>query len=180
MRIFLVGFMGAGKTTVGRKLARKLDHDFYDTDHVFEEKFRYTIYNFFEHFGEDMFRKLEYGVLQDLIRNTSDVVISTGGGTPCFYDNMDIMNRSGITVYLTMHKSSLKQRLIRSKRPRPALKGMSEEHMEKYIDELLDRRESYYSLARITVKGENCNVDDLCREIVDLGNANGHKAGGVG
>ena len=98
-RVFIVGYMGSGKTTVGRQLARSLSLQFIDLDAFIEGKYRKTISQLFEERGEDDFRKLERQALLE-VAEFENVVISTGGGTPCFFDNMALMNRSGTTVYL--------------------------------------------------------------------------------
>lgn len=165
MKIFLVGFMGAGKTTIGRRLAKGLDFEFYDSDLYFEEKFHFSIYNFFEVFGEHKFREFERDILQELFENNNDAIISTGGGTACFYDNMKLMNEEGITVYVKMHLKSLKHRLLNAKRPRPAIQGLNENEMQLFIKKLLTEREQFYKQAKIVVKGEDCNIPGLIAKI---------------
>lgn len=165
MKIFLVGFMGAGKTTIGRKLARALDFEFYDSDLYFEEKFHFSIYKFFEVFGEQKFREFERDILMELFENNQDMIISTGGGTACFYENMKLMNGEGITVYVKMHLKSLKHRLLNAKRPRPAIHGLNENEMELFIKRLLTEREKFYEQAKIVVKGEDCDISDLVGKI---------------
>ena len=165
MKIFLVGFMGAGKTTLGRKLASKLDCNFYDTDHYFEEKYHFSIFNFFDFFGEEKFREMEREILHELINDKDAAVISTGGGAACFFNNMEFMNKNGITVYIKLHPNSLKQRLLQSKRRRPAVKGLNEEEMEMYINKLLAGRDEYYSKSKVIVKGEDCKVNDIMVEL---------------
>lgn len=157
--------MGAGKTTLGRKLASKLRCKFYDTDHYFEEKYHFSIFNFFEFFGEEKFREMEREILHELIRDKDDVVISTGGGAACFFNNMEMMNKNGITVYVKLHPNSLKQRLLQSKRRRPAVKDLNEEEMELYIKRLLSERDEFYNRSQIIVKGENCDVNDILKEL---------------
>lgn len=157
--------MGAGKTTLGRRLAGKLNYKFYDTDQYFEEKYHFSIYNFFEFFGEKKFREMEKEILKELIEDQDNAVISTGGGAACFFDNMDVMNNAGVTVYVKLHANSLKHRLLRSKRRRPAVKGLNEKEMELYIKRLLAERDGYYSKAMITVKGEDCKVNDIVVEL---------------
>jgi shikimate kinase len=161
MRIFIVGFMGAGKTTVGRRLAKRLKYQFIDLDELFEQKFHYSIANFFDHFGEEKFREIEHELLKETLENNDDVVISTGGGTPCFYDNMDLMNESGLTLYIKMHEDSLKHRLIRSKRRRPVLPGLEEDEMEIFISKLMEVREPIYDKAKVKVKGEDLKVEHI-------------------
>ncbi|MBU2651237.1 MAG: shikimate kinase [Bacteroidetes bacterium] len=161
MRVFLIGFMGAGKTTIGRRLASRLNYDFYDTDLYFEEKYHYSIQNFFAHFGEEKFREMERDILHEVISITQNAVISTGGGTPCFYGNMDVMKNSGLTVYLRMKQGALKHRLEHSKRRRPGLDTLNEPELIAYIEKLMSFREKFYESAHISVDGENCKIDDM-------------------
>ncbi len=161
MKIFLIGFMGAGKTTIGRRLANRLGYEFYDTDLFFEEKYHFTIQRFFEQFGEDKFRELEKDVLHELLQLADKAVISTGGGTPCFFDNMEVMKRNGLTVYITMKYGALKNRLLHSKKRRPGVQQLNETELMKFIEELMKFREEYYKKAHISVLGENCNVHEL-------------------
>lgn len=161
MLVFIVGFMGAGKTTLGRRLAEMLDCEYLDLDQAFEEKFHFSIYNFFDRFGEDKFRDIEHQLLVETISSNDNVVISTGGGTPCFYDNMQLMNDNGKTIYINMHVNSLKHRLLKSRRKRPALNGLNENELENYIDRLLPVREKIYLEADHIVQGENIEIDEL-------------------
>jgi len=161
MRLFIVGFMGAGKTTIGRRLAKKLDYQFIDLDELFEQKFHYSIANFFDHFGEEKFREIEHELLKQTIQENDNVIISTGGGTPCFYTNMDIMNEHGLTLYIKMHKDSLKHRLLMSKRRRPVLPGLKEDEMELFINKLMDYRGPIYEQAQLTVKGEDLKIEAI-------------------
>ncbi|MEA3480091.1 MAG: shikimate kinase [Bacteroidota bacterium] len=161
MRLFIVGFMGAGKTTIGRSLAKKLKYKFVDLDELFEDKFHFSIANFFDRFGEDKFREFEHQLLKQTIIEHDDLIISTGGGTPCFYDNMDIMNKNGLTLYIRMHEHSLKHRLLRSRRRRPVLPGLREDEMEAFINKLMEYREPIYQRANFTVKGEDLDIDEI-------------------
>jgi shikimate kinase len=108
--IFLIGFMGCGKTTLGRKLASRLDYEFIDLDDIFEEKVGMTITEYFSAFGEDAFRKLESEVLKQT-KYPENAVVSTGGGLPCFFDNMDWMNAHGKTIYIKLSPKTLANRL---------------------------------------------------------------------
>ena len=117
-RIILIGYMGAGKTTVGKALAQDLQLPFYDLDWYIEERFRHTIPQIFAEKGEDGFRRVEQNVLHE-VAEFEDVVISCGGGTPCFFDNMDYMNRQAMTVYLKASPDVLFQHLKMGKTERP-------------------------------------------------------------
>lgn len=146
LRIYLIGYMGSGKSALGRQLAALLGTDFLDLDDLFEERYHLSIYDFFEKYGEDNFRKIE----SELLFGTSDienVVISTGGGTPCFFDNMDFIVGHGISVYLRMTSRELAGRLMHVRRKRPLLKNLEPDKFEEWITEQLRVREVFYMKA---------------------------------
>ena len=149
-RIILIGYMGAGKTTVGKALAQDLQLPFYDLDWYIEERFRHTIPQIFAEKGEDGFRRVEQNVLHE-VAEFEDVVISCGGGTPCFFDNMEYMNRQAMTVYLKASPDVLFQHLKLGKTERPLLKGKTDEELKAYIQASLATREPFYSRARYTL-----------------------------
>lgn len=166
-RIYLVGYMGAGKSTVARRLARHLGWTSLDIDDMFEERYHITVDHFFERFGEDLFRVMETELLYST-EKMENVVISTGGGTPCFNDNMRWMNDKGLTVFIMLSEQSLLHRLLHSKRKRPLVMGKSENELEEYIKVHYDSRRQYYNQAAITVKGENLDYDSLLAQLSDL------------
>ncbi len=162
--IYLIGFMGSGKTTCGKKLASRLGYDFIDLDEMIENKHRITIPNIFSKYDENTFRLIE----QNTLKQTFDLqkhVIATGGGTPCFFNNMDLMNASGLTIYIRMHPKSLHQRLKASKKKRPLIEQRPEGEVLTYIEEMLNRREVFYNQARIVVKGENLDINDILKKL---------------
>ena len=168
MRIVLVGYMGSGKSTLGKKLASKLRFSFYDTDQIIEEQYKISIYNFFEKYEEDVFRKIEYDVLKNaLIHNNA--VISTGGGTPCFRNNMDIINKNSYSVYIKMHIDSIETRLINSKKSRPLLKDISQTNLKAFIEKQLLEREKYYNQANLIIKGEKLDINYLIESLKNHG-----------
>lgn len=142
--------MGAGKTTVGKALAKELDMQFYDLDWYIEGRMRKTVTQLFAERGEDGFRKIEYNMLHE-VAEFENVIISCGGGTPCFFDNMDYMNGQGKVVYLKASPEVLHKHLLMGKTERPLLKGKSPEELIAFIREQLERREPFYSKARYTL-----------------------------
>jgi shikimate kinase len=160
MKIFLIGFMGSGKTTLGRKLAKRLDYQSIDLDKSIEFTQQMFIPTIFEQFGEEQFRSWERDELLTIIGN-ENVVISTGGGTPCFSDNMNLMNSSGITVYLKMSPAALKSRLRKAKLPRPLLENKSSDEVSSIISQLLAEREIFYNQAQISIDGLNPDLNNL-------------------
>jgi shikimate kinase len=166
--VYLIGFMGAGKSTLGKRLASKLGVAFLDLDSLFEDKYKINIRTFFEKYGESLFRQFEY----DLIKSTfelQDVVISTGGGTPCFYDAMNLMKLKGTTVYMETTPAGLASRLMNSKRQRPLVAGKSPDELLEFITEKLRQREYWYLQAHLKVDAINPDLVTLIDEINLLG-----------
>ncbi|MCQ2279231.1 MAG: shikimate kinase [Bacteroidales bacterium] len=159
-RIVIVGFPGAGKSSVGRRLAARLNWNFVDTDTYFESKYHISIPDFFSKYGEDFFRISEATVLKEVLK-LSHVVISTGGGMPCFFENMDLIVSSSCAVYLKLSPKSLATRLAVSHKVRPLVTGNGLEEITEYVEKTLVEREVFYSRAQITVKGESLVLDDL-------------------
>ena len=146
-RIIIVGYMGAGKTTVGKALARETGLQFYDLDWYIEGRMRKTVPQLFAERGEDGFRRVESTMLHEAAE-FEDVVLSCGGGTPCFFDNMDYMNAQGDTVYLKASPEVLCAHLKMGKTRRPLLEGKTPEQMYEYVKEQLAHREQFYMKAR--------------------------------
>ena len=146
-RIILIGYMGAGKTTIGKALAKELGIIFYDLDWYIENRMRKSIAQIFEERGEEGFRKIEYNMLHE-VAEFENVIISCGGGTPCFFDNMDYLNQQGQVVYLKADPEVLYKHLAMSKNDRPLLRGKSHEQLITFIREQLEKREPYYTKAR--------------------------------
>ena len=159
-RIFLIGFMGSGKSTIGSRLARSIGYDFKDMDHLIEETAGMTIPDIFSEHGEQVFRKWEHDILLELCEY-ENVVVSTGGGAPCHNDLIRIMNDHGTTIYIKLPPPALKQRLVKSKTERPLIKCKSESELLEFITTLLSEREKFYQLARHTVNGVNLEIDEL-------------------
>jgi len=154
MRIFLVGYMGCGKSTIGRKLADLMGISFVDLDKYIEERYFKSVPAIFAEEGEKGFREKERIALLE-VSQFEDVVVGTGGGAPCFFDNMEVMNDHGITVYISPDTDTLAMRLIKSKTERPLIAGKSRDELIRFIDEALIRRAPFYEKARIIIRGEN-------------------------
>jgi shikimate kinase len=159
-KIFLIGFMGSGKSTSGKKLASHLNWSFIDLDEKIENMTGMKIRDIFSEKGEAFFRKTESEALHDMVSETN-AVISTGGGTPCFGDNMDFMLSNGLTVYLRMTPASLRNRLEDSSDHRPLLKDIGKERLQEYITAKLSEREKWYSSAEIIIDGFNTDFSVL-------------------
>lgn len=147
-RIYLIGYMGAGKTTVGKALEKRTGLSFVDLDYYIEGRYRQTVSQLFAERGEQAFREIERRMLHE-VSTFEDVIISTGGGTPCFFDNMAYMNSCGTTIYLKVPVSELAKRLELCKHTRPVLQGRSGEALSGFIAESLAKRDAFYTQASI-------------------------------
>ena len=150
VRIFLTGYMGAGKTTLGKAFARQMDIPFVDLDWYIEERFHKTVGELFTERGETGFRELERNMLHE-VAEFENVVISTGGGAPCFFDNMDFMNRTGKTVFLDVHPDVLFRRLRVAKQ-----QGKEDDELKAFIVQALEKRAPFYHQAQYIF-----NADEL-------------------
>ena len=149
-RIILIGYMGSGKTTVGKALSKDTGMMFYDLDWYIESRMRKTVSQIFAERGEEGFRQIEHNMLHE-VAEFEDVIISCGGGTPCFFDNMDYLNQQGDVVYLKATPETLYKHLMMAKVERPLLKGKSPEELVAYITEHLQERAPFYEKARHTL-----------------------------
>ena len=154
MIIFLIGFMGSGKTTLGKRLARRISYEFMDMDKVLEEKEGMSVSEIFRQKGEAYFREQESALLQQLDAG-KNTVVATGGGAPCFGNNIEIINQKGVSVYLKMQVASLVCRLENAHAIRPLVQDLRSEELRDYIEKKLLEREPYYSQAHCIIKGES-------------------------
>ena len=150
MIIFLIGFMGCGKSYVGRNLAPLLGFEYIDVDKYIEEKEGLTIKEIFEQKGEDYFRLQEKEFIAQ-VDSEENLVVSTGGGAPCFFDNMDVMNEKGLTIYLNRNKEKTIWRLLKGQYKRPLIANLNQEELEKFYDERLESRKPFYEKAKLHV-----------------------------
>ena len=148
-RILLVGFMAAGKTTLGKALAKDLGLQFIDLDHYIESRYHCSVSQLFTERGEEAFRQIERNMLHE-VAEFEDVIIATGGGTPCFFDNMDYMNAQGTTVFLEAPVETIYTRLTIARVQRPLVAGKSADELRAYIASTLEKRMPHYSRAAYT------------------------------
>jgi shikimate kinase len=165
--IFLCGFMGCGKSTHGRKLAKLMKRPFVDLDTYITERENKTIQFIFEVEGEKVFRELESKYLLELMSIHDEKIISLGGGTICFNNNLGTVKQHGILIYFEMPAAALAERLIKSKQKRPLLKEVNPEKLTDFIEEKLLERSKYYTQADISVNGLNLSLLQLQREIIE-------------
>ena len=161
MIVYLLGFMGSGKSTIGKKVASKLGWTFSDLDQLIAKEICIAIPQIFKGSGEEVFRKHEADALRSLSAS-SNMVVSCGGGTPCFHDNIAYMNKTGITVYLKMTAAALESRLRLNKSSRPIITELADDELLSYIEESLTTREKWYSQAKIEIEGLNIDITQLC------------------
>lgn len=154
MRIYLIGFMGCGKSTLGRKMAELMNLNFIDLDKYIEERNFKTIPLIFEEDGEQGFREKEKNALEE-VSQFENVIIGTGGGTPCFFDNMELMNRTGITIYISPDTETLANRISHSRTERPLVAGKSRDELIFFIDQTLKKRNPFYRQSKIILSGQN-------------------------
>jgi len=157
MVIYLIGFMASGKTKTGKVLAQKMDLDFYDLDKEIEQTFDKSISELFDDFGEEKFRILEQNHLHKTT-TLQNSVISCGGGTPCFFNNMEVMNFYGTTVFLDTDLEMLFDRLKNKKSKRPLIANKTDEELKSYIENLLNKRLPFYQKAKFTI--ENVGIKE--------------------
>lgn len=163
---FVVGFMGSGKTTWGRKLAQVAGHQFIDLDHLIVDKIGMDIPQFFKSRGETEFRLLEAETLRTIPKDIPTIV-ATGGGTPCYHNSMEWMNEHGNTIYFKLSPLQLWQRLNKPKHieSRPALRGLTEGELLEFITAKLNEREPFYSQAKLIVDQSAIELAELAQQI---------------
>ena len=164
MRIYLIGYMGSGKSTLGRELASRLNLSFLDMDQFIEMKYLKTVPDIFRDEGEKQFRNKEQVCLHE-ISSMKNVVVATGGGAPCFFDNMDLMNRTGCCVFLDVEPEVLAARLMKGDVVRPLIQGKQAEELVQIIEGMMLKRRPYYEKARYILSGNSITADDVINKI---------------
>lgn len=160
MRVFLVGYMGCGKSTLARELSKSLGFRHIDLDDKIEKEARKPIDFVFTDRGEERFRNLEARLLRET-RRLYNIVVATGGGTACFHENMEWMNQNGITVYIQHTSEALFNRLLPVRQERPLTKGLSEEALKEQIETHMALREPHYNKAKHILKGETASTEKI-------------------
>lgn len=169
--IFLIGYMGCGKSTMGRAVSALTGVPFIDLDNYIEQRFHLTVKEIFAQRGEDGFRDVERRMLQE-VADFEDVIVACGGGTPCFFDNMEYMNTHGTTVFLNTPIDRLHSRLMRGRHKRPLIADKDDEELMTFIKEALAKRMDHYSKAQITFSSERLEnkseIANTAREFAEL------------
>lgn len=167
LKIVLVGLPGAGKSTFGRQLARQLNFTFIDLDHLIEQETGKKISEIFAEEGEGKFRELESHYLSKVLEGIEGFVLSTGGGTPCFNENMELINEKSVSVYLEVSLEELLRRLSKDQLgKRPLFSGLSHGEVILKLKNLLASRETYYLQAKIKLSGDDLSTEHLMSELM--------------
>ena len=167
LKVVLVGLPGSGKSTFGKQLAKELGFPFLDLDQLIEERYQLKISDIFSIHGEGTFREWESLVLQDTLKQDRAYILASGGGTPCFNDNMDLINSQGISVYLDVPLGSISRRLQTSKaQQRPLFQGLDQGEITLKLKSLLVTREYFYNQAKIKLIGEDFSAELLLVELI--------------
>lgn len=168
MKIYLIGFMGSGKTHWGRLLSAKLTLPFFDLDRQITEDENRSIVEIFEEKGEEYFRMMEKETMYILTESHESFVMACGGGTPCYFNNIDYMNHNGTTVWLNTRLDVLFNRLLKEKEHRPLLKNLSDAQLKQYILKKFSERRIYYEQADLVVEESETSVDSLIQHIMHV------------
>jgi len=165
MRLFLVGYMCSGKTTLGKYLANKLSYAFVDLDEYIEESENMSVSDIFKEAGESTFRKIENKYLRDLCL-MDNIVIATGGGTPCNNNNMSLINSSGVSVYIQTSPVVLIDRLLVMGKNRPIVAGKNLAELDEFVRSHLKGRERFYQKANISINGDVWDIEKIAKELI--------------
>jgi shikimate kinase len=166
MRIFLIGFMGSGKTHWGSLLAQRLQLPFYDLDKIITESEGKSIPEIFQERGEEYFRLQERDLLRDIIRQHPSLVLSCGGGTPCFFNNIDFLKKEGLVVWLNTSIEALEERLKKEKATRPLIQDISDHELRSFILKKMNDRRLYYEQADLHVDEATVTIESLLQQIL--------------
>lgn len=165
MKIFLLGFMGSGKSHWGRLLSQKLQVPFFDLDEQIVNGEGKSINEIFESKGEEYFRQVEKQTLHFITESRESMVMACGGGTPCYFNNIEYMNREGITVWLDVPLHVLHERLLRERSRRPLLKDLNDEQVRTFIIRKFSDRKIYYEQAEIVINEDPILLDTLIEKV---------------
>lgn len=169
MKIILLGYMASGKTSIGKKLAKKLSMKFLDLDDYIEEKENSTIPEIFKEKGEVYFRTIENKYLLELLENKTSFILALGGGTPCYANNMDYINKTDAhSIYLNGSTTNMIERLIRKKSKRPLVASLNDDQIPEFVAKHLFERRPFYEKAKTTVSIDNKTKKVLAKELFNL------------
>ena len=165
MKIFLIGFMGSGKTYWGRKLSEKLRLPFFDLDEQIETSEAKKISQIFADEGEEYFRLLEKDTLHIITESHDSFIMATGGGTPCYFNNIEFMNKAGISVWINTPVDLLHERLLKDKNERPLIKDLNDAQLRSFIIKKFSDRKIYYEQAEMVVEETDKNLEKMVERL---------------
>lgn len=169
MKLFLVGYMGCGKSTTGRRVARRLGVAYVDTDAMIEQREGASVTDIFHYEGEEYFREAERKVLAEIIKKEDDMIISTGGGLPTWSDNMEQMNRAGVTVWIDRSAEQTAKRLSPyGRQKRPKLRGLSDEELVEFMQRNMAERRAFYSQAQHHIEVDTLSDYELSDRVGEI------------
>ncbi len=169
MKIFLIGFMGSGKTHWGRLLSAKLSLPFRDLDTVIVEREKKSVSEIFAEKGEEYFRYQEKQTLEEIVMEEESFILSCGGGTPCFFNNIEFMKKNGKVIWLNTSIDALKERLLKERVSRPLIREIDDDELRRYIVRKLSERRMYYQQSDVTVNEESVTLEELVRLLFESG-----------
>ncbi|MCK5821625.1 MAG: shikimate kinase [Bacteroidales bacterium] len=157
----IIGFMGSGKTTLGKQMAKIWEYKFIDLDVYITKMYGMSISALFKEYGEAGFRQRESQALNEVLAQNQICILSLGGGTPCSNFNLKLIKEKTLSIYLKLSPEELTNRLLRSKNPRPLIRNKSADELLGYIEAELDKRELFYSQADLTIQSDSIQLTDL-------------------
>jgi shikimate kinase len=167
MKVYLIGYMASGKSRLGKELSEITGYPHIDLDEVFEERYRISVNDFFMKYDESSFRRLEQELLLET-ESMPNAIVSTGGGTPCFFKNIDFMKKNGACIYLRVNSRILSERLEKVKRKRPLLKDVEPGEMEALVRKHLEEREPFYLQASLILDAHKVEPEAVMQLIPEL------------
>ncbi|HEY9361926.1 MAG TPA: shikimate kinase [Chitinophagaceae bacterium] len=165
MKIYLIGFMSSGKSHWGKLLSRKLDIPFFDLDDQVVSSEGKSINDIFIENGEEYFRQKEKEILHIISESHDTFIMATGGGTPCYYNNIDYMNQAGLTVWISTPVDTLFKRLVKEKEHRPLIKNLTDVQLKNYIIKKFSDRKIFYEQAAVIIEEEDITEDAFVSQI---------------
>jgi len=168
-KLILIGYMGSGKSVIAKKLAALIGVDFRDLDDLIEKKMEMPVEKIFSSKGELYFRKLEQELFLELLQTKNNLIISTGGGTPCYFNNHELLNSQNVvSIYLKASIDTLFNRLIKNKQKRPLIASLDDSEIKEYIAKHLFERNYYYNQATFKIDVDGKSVEQTLSEITNL------------
>lgn len=168
MIISLIGYMGCGKSHISKLLSDKLNLKLIDLDKEIIARHNMSIAEIFTKKGEIFFRKQERAILDEILNSETDCILSVGGGTPAYYDNISLINEKSTSVYLRTSVKTLTERLLKQKQKRPLIANIPDEQLPEFIGQHLFERQQFYSQAQHTVVTDHKTPEEICREIAQI------------